>query len=70
MNKMGLLGILAILYAVFVIYVAVKKPKNIWNMKKIEGFKKVLGENGTVIFFYVWGAGFTALGVWLLIKKA
>lgn len=68
MNKMGLLGILAVFYALFVIIVALKKPKNIWNMKKIEGFKKVFGEKGTVIFFYIWGAGFAALGVWLLMK--
>lgn len=68
MNTMALLGMLAILYAVMVLVIAVKKPKKIWNMKKIEGFKKVLGEKGTVIFFYVWGGAFLALGVWLLIK--
>lgn len=65
MNYMPLLGIIAILYAVFVIVVAVKKPEKIWNMKKIEMFKKVLGEKGTVIFFWIWAVVFTALGIWL-----
>lgn len=68
MNTMALLGILAILYAVMVIVIAVKKPEKVWNMKKIEAFKKVLGEKGTVIFFYIWGAAFAVLGIWLLMK--
>ncbi len=68
MNWMPLLGLLAIAYGVFVGYIAIKKPPVIWNMKKIQTFIKVLGEKGTVIFFYIWGIGFLALGVWLLIK--
>jgi len=68
MNIGALLGILAILYAVMVIVIAVKKPVKIWNMKKVEGFKKVLGEQGTVIFFYIWGVAFVVLGIWLLMK--
>lgn len=68
MNGWALLGILAILYAVMVIVIAVKKPEKVWNMKKIQGFKKVLGENGTVIFFYIWGIAFGVLGIWLLMK--
>ncbi|WBW95635.1 hypothetical protein [Oceanirhabdus sp. W0125-5] len=69
MNTMALVGILVILYAVFVIFIAVKKPEKVWNMKKIELFKKVLGEKGTVIFFYIWGIAFVLLGVWLMTKK-
>ena len=68
MNWMPLLGILAILYAVMVIFIAVKKPTKMWNMKKIEGFRKVLGDKGTVIFFLIWGTGFAALGIWLLTR--
>lgn len=68
MNMMPLLGILAILYAVMTFFVAVKKPEKMWNMKKIESFKKVLGEKGTVIFFYIWGTGFVVLGIWLLMN--
>lgn len=65
---MPLLGILAIVYAIMVFFIAIKKPEKLWNMKKIEIFKKVLGEKGTEIFFYIWGAGFIALGIWLLTK--
>lgn len=64
----SLLGIIAILYALMVFVIAIKKPEKIWNMKKIETFKKVLGEKGTVIFFLIWGTGFTALGIWLMTK--
>jgi len=68
MNGMALLGILAIVYAVFVVYVAAKKPAKVWDMAKIRGFRKVLGENGTVIFFYIWALLFVALGIWLFAK--
>lgn len=68
MNTMALLGILALVYAIVVIIIAFKKPKKIWKMKKIEMFKNVLGENGTVIFFYIWGLGFIVLGIWLIMK--
>lgn len=68
MKVIPLLGILAILYAGMVVVIAFKKPVKIWNMKKIEVFKNMLGEKGTVIFFYIWGAIFLALGIWLLMK--
>ncbi|GAA0180211.1 hypothetical protein SH2C18_29440 [Clostridium sediminicola] len=68
MNTMALLGILAIIYAVMVFFIAAKKPQKIWDMAKIRAFRKVLGEKGTVVFFYIWGAAFAILGVWLLTK--
>lgn len=68
MNIMALLGILAIIYAAMVFYIAAAKPEKIWKMAKIQGFIKVLGEKGTVIFFYVWGAAFVGLGIWLFMK--
>lgn len=68
MNGMALLGILAIVYAAFVVYVAAKKLAKIWDMAKIRRFRKVLGENGTVIFFYIWAILFVALGIWLFTK--
>lgn len=68
MNGLALLGILAILYSVAVVFLAIKKPKKIWSMKKIQAFEKGLGEKGTVIFFYVWAAIVAALGIWLLVK--
>ena len=65
---MQILGILAVIYAVLVVVIAVLKPEKIWNMKKIELFKKVLGDRGTEIFFYIWAVGFVILGVWLFTK--
>jgi hypothetical protein len=63
---MMLWGILAIVYALVVVLIAVMKPEKIWNMKKIELFKKFLGDKGTEIFFYIWALIFLILGVWLL----
>lgn len=59
-------GILAIVYAALVVVIAVMKPRAIWSMKKIEFFKKHLGDRGTEIFFYIWAFLFLVLGVWLL----
>ena len=65
---MKIWGILAILYAAMVVVIAVLKPEKIWNMKKIEMFKKLLGDKGTEIFFYIWALLFLVLGVWLLAR--
>ncbi len=61
------LGLLAFVYAAFVVFVALKKPPAIWGMAKIRGFIKVLGEKGTVIFFYIWAVIFVGLGIWAFI---
>ena len=50
-----ILAIVLWVYAAFVVVVAVAKPGPIWGMAKIQGFVKLLGETGTVIFFIVWG---------------
>jgi hypothetical protein len=68
MNTYALLGILALIYAITVIFIAIKKPTKIWNMGKINAFKRILGEKGTIIFFYIWGLLFVALVIWLLTK--
>jgi hypothetical protein len=65
---MKIWAILAILYAAAVVVIAVLKPAQIWNMKKIQLFKKVLGDKGTEIFFYIWAFVFLVLGVWLFTK--
>lgn len=65
MKLYPLLAVLVWAYAGFVVYVAATRVPAIWNMKKIEMFKKLLGEKGTVIFFYIWSVAFTALGIWL-----
>lgn len=68
MNGLGLLGILLIVYAAAVVFITLKKPEGIWNMAKIRMFRKVLGEGGTVIFFYIFAVASAAVGIWLLIK--
>lgn len=65
---MKLWAILAILYAGIVVVIAVLKPEKIWNMKKIEFFKKILGDTGTEIFFYIWALIFLVLGIWLFTR--
>jgi len=66
MNGMALLGIILILYAGLVVYIAMKKPAKIWEMAKIKAFVKVLGEKGTVIFFYVWAVLALVGGIYCL----
>ena len=66
MDGYALLGLLAILYAVMVVYIAAKKPPKLWEMAKIKMFRKVLGEQGTVTFFYVFALLAVILGIWLI----
>ncbi|MDK9710180.1 hypothetical protein [Acidaminobacter sp.] len=68
MDGLALLGIFLILYSVAVVWIAAKKPEKIWNMAKIRLFRKLLGEQGTVIFFYVFAVIAAAVGVWLMAK--
>ena len=65
MNVWPLLGLLAFAYAGLVVWITVKKPAKIWGMAKIQTFVKVMGEKGTVIFFYVWAGLAIILGIWL-----
>lgn len=68
MNGMAFLGILMVAYAALVVWIAVKQPPKIWGMAKIKLFIKVLGEKGTVIFFYIFALLFAVVGVWLIVK--
>lgn len=68
MNGNALLGILAFIYAGLVFFITYKKPPKIWAMRKIKTFEKILGEKGTVIFFYAFGLLAVALGIWLMSK--
>lgn len=68
MNGLAILGLFLLLYAGFVVWITMKKPTKIWEMAKIRGFRKVLGETGTVIFFYIWAALAAVIGIWLLIR--
>lgn len=69
MNGLALLGLFLILYGVFCIVLGLtKKPQGVWKMGKIQGFVKVLGETGAVIFFTIWGAAALGVGIWLLVR--
>jgi len=59
-------GLLLIFYALIVIYITIKRPKSIWQKKKIKIFINLIGERGTVILFFVWSALVLALAVFLL----
>lgn len=66
MNGLALLGLFLIFYGLAIFYITIKKPKTIWQMGKIKFFIKLLGEKGTVIFFYVIGIVALGIGIWLL----
>ncbi len=66
MNGWPLLGLLLIAYAGMVVFIAAMKPQKIWQMAKIRAFIKVLGEKGTVIFFYIWALLALVIGIYCL----
>jgi len=68
MNGLAIIGILLIIYGIAVVFIAAKKPPTVWNMAKIRAFKKVLGEKGTVIFFYLFAVACWVVGVWLMLS--
>ncbi len=68
MDGLALLGLILIAYGVAVIFLTLRKPEQIWNMAKIRMFRKVLGEKGTDIFFYVFAAASLGVGIWLLVR--
>jgi len=68
MDGLALLGLILIVYAGAVIFITVKKPEQIWNMTKIKLFRKMLGEKGTEIFFYLFALAAAGFGVWLLLQ--
>jgi len=56
-------GIGLIAYAVLVLAIAFFKPGPIWRMGKIQGFVKLLGEKGTVIFFVIFALIAAGVGI-------
>lgn len=69
MDGMTILAIVLLLYGALCLALALfKAPAAIWNLGKIEGFKKLLGEVGTQVFIGVWGVAAVAIGVWLLVR--
>lgn len=69
MDGLALLGLFLIVYGVALVGITAKKPKGIWEMAKIRMFRKVLGEGGTVLFFYIFAVVCVGVGVWLMIFK-
>jgi hypothetical protein len=68
---MGLtiLGLFLVLYGAFCLVVGLfKQPAAVWNMGKIQGFRKILKDVGTQIFISVWGAAGLGVGIWLLVR--
>lgn len=69
MDVWTIVAILLLLYGALCLALAVLKvPAALWNLDKIDGFKKLLGEVGTQVFIGVWGVAALALGVWLLVR--
>jgi hypothetical protein len=66
LNVRAFIGVLLLFYGALVVFLTLNKPKVIWNMKKIKLFEKLLGERGTVVFFYVFAAVSIVAGIWLL----
>jgi hypothetical protein len=69
MKGYALLGLFLIIYGIALVGITMKKPKGVWEMAKIRMFRKVLGEQGTVIFFYVFAVASIGVGIWLMIFK-
>ncbi len=64
-----ILGIFLIAYGVFCAAVGFFKfPAAVWNMGKIQGFRKVLGDIGTQIFLDVWGLVALGFGIWFVVR--
>lgn len=69
MSGMTILAIVLLLYGALCLALALfKAPAAIWNLGKIEGFKKLFGEVGTQVFLGVWGVAGVAFGAWLLLR--
>ncbi len=68
---MGLLvlGIVLLVYGVFCLAIGLLRfPAVVWNMGKIQGFRKMLGDVGTQIFITIWGLAALGIGIWLVVK--
>jgi len=70
MNWKPLVGLLLLAYGALCVLWGIKKPQKIWEMGKIKAFRKVLGEKGTVILFFVVGVVAIGFGLWFFISGA
>ncbi len=65
---MTIVIILLLAYGAFCVAVGLFKIPAIWDMGKIQGFRKYLGDVGTQIFLIVWGLASLALGIFFLVR--
>lgn len=68
MDGLALIGLILLVYAGAVVYITLKKPEAIWSMAKIRVFRKLLGDRGTEIFFYLFALASAGFGLWLLVN--
>jgi hypothetical protein len=60
-------GIAMVVYMLFVVYVGVtKKPPFVWELGKVKGFRSILGDMGTQIFFVIFGLAVGGFGIWFI----
>ncbi|MBL8090118.1 MAG: hypothetical protein KF758_03075 [Anaerolineales bacterium] len=68
MDTLTIIAYALIFYGVFTLYIALVKPKAIWNIGKIQGFVQLLSEKGTVLFFSIVGIATIVGGIYLLLN--
>lgn len=66
MSPLEIGGIACLVWSAATLFVAIAKPRSVWQLGKLQGFVKILGETGATLF--VGGAGLAAgvLGAFLL----
>lgn len=68
MDTGAIIGIALLAYAALCFWVAFAKPAWVWKLGKIEGFVRLLGQTGTVVFIAVFGAAALVAGVVLIVR--
>lgn len=68
MDGLIIIAILLILWGLATMAVAIFKPKVVWDNPKTSGFKTLLGDAGTMIFFLVVGVVAAGAGIFLLLR--
>jgi uncharacterized membrane protein len=67
MDGLTIIAVLLSLWGLATMAVAIFQPGFVWNNPKTSGFKSLLGDTGTVIFFIVVGLIATGAGVLILV---
>ena len=67
MTGLIILAIILILWGVIATLIAIIKPKKLWEIGKIQGFVKLMGDTATTIMILVLGVGAIVAGVLILV---